>query len=48
MLDHRVLASQRDRRQIGQALNRRAYASLDYRPHANGGHALCAQPLRRS
>jgi Choline sulfatase enzyme C terminal len=31
-----VLASQRDRRLIGQALNRGAYASWDYRPHANG------------
>ncbi len=35
-LRDRVLASQRDRRLIGQALNRGAYASWDYRPHANG------------
>ena len=45
-LRDRVLASQRDRRLIGQTLNRGAYASRDYQPHANGGHALGAQPRR--
>lgn len=34
-LRERVLASQRDRRLIGQALNRGAYPSWDYQPHAN-------------
>jgi choline-sulfatase len=35
-LRDRVLASQRDRRLIAQALNRGTYASWDYQPHANG------------
>jgi choline-sulfatase len=34
-LRERVLASQRDRRLIGQALSRGAYASWDYQPSAN-------------